>query len=352
MSEPMSSTGKGRVFKSAKKLVAKHANGNEERTSLPGKMITNETLFEENFGSNYTIVLEPVLKLTLWNTVEARKKVRDWLVVCAGRRFLTVVPRIVRSGEAALYPLLVNALSLVIDVVNSVQLIPTTKRSDGLEPEEIDGIAESIALSSRQSNVESRSGAQSDVVAAWKGYPPRTLDLMDEDAVKNFIFYMENTLQSLEVPNLGHVEIVVEDSSKPSDEKKIAVVVAKPSISSDVSKRDGFYQTCASMIIYGVRYGIYTSHESWAFFRLDEAPAFDGGTPTSKGRVISRSKVFSLMKPAYDELDEQAVDIYAHLLEIFGVSPDINLVECAASSAVNQNALAEQLVGRLASSKK
>jgi hypothetical protein len=163
---------------------------------------------------------------------------------------------------------------------------------------------------------------------------------MDEDAVKNFIFYMENTLQSLEVPNLGHVEIVVEDSSKPSDEKKIAVVVAKPSISSDVSKRDGFYQTCASMIIYGVRYGIYTSHENWAFLRLDEASAFDGGTPTSKGRGISRSKVFSLMKPAYDELDEQAVDMYAHLLEIVGVSPDVDLLECAASSAVNQNALA------------
>jgi hypothetical protein len=89
----------------------------------------------------------------------------------------------------------------------------------------------------------------------------------------------------------------------------------------------------------GCRYGILTSCATWKFLRVDtvrrETVDEAGVRTTTDVKLIRHTDLLPLMKPALDRLDELAVDVYAHLLEICGVPRSTDLLASAAATAAS-----------------
>ena len=304
-------------------------------STLPAYLIKTEKQFEENFGDVFSIEKKANLVLTEWDNAVGRAKIKTWLI-SLGPYFAGLFDKIKKNSEALLYPLLVNALVPVMELsaclIEASEQPPTT-----LSNEEKEEAAQQIALQSRSGSLIGLAGATKEKVM---------LDTTNATEVLEFIIYMEEVIKSYELSHKGRVELIIHDTTKPINSDKVAVVKAKSIISPD--DREGFYQTCAYMAHTRVKYGIQTSHKAWEFLRLEEVKGTgtDGSVDSVKNK-ISHTPIFDLMKTSYAQLDEQAVDVYVHLLEIFSVPISTDLVASYEAAATATAARGDSLVARL-----
>ena len=205
-----------------------------------------------------------------------------------------------------------------------------------LTEDEVEEISIRIAQGSRENSLTALNSSSEDNNTSGM------LDATNASDVRKFIIYVEEVIRSCEFPNQGRAELIIHDTTKPKNADKVAVVEAKRSVTPD--DREGFFQTCAYMALTRVKYGIHTSHKAWEFIRLEEKA--DGSVDTAK-HSISHSKIYDLMKSNYKEFDEQAVDVYAYLLEIFGVRASTDLVASYAATVTATAARGDLLVARL-----
>jgi hypothetical protein len=96
-------------------------------------------------------------------------------------------------------------------------------------------------------------------------------------------------------------------------------VVAEPVLNiADLT--ESFYQLCARLVISGV----HTNHRDWRLVRVERHA--DGTYE------IKKSRVFELVNAGYTEFTVGAVEMFACLLEIFGVDPALELGAAVAKS--------------------
>eukprot|EP01036_Dinobryon_divergens_P038411 gene38411-50432_t len=282
--------------------------------------IKTEELFQDNFGEAFSIEKKAKLVLTeplfRWFTGQNQKKL----------------------GSISLH-LIINALVPVMELSKCLIVEVSQQQENALTKDEIEEVAIRIAQESRENSLNELNRTKEDTTSGM-------LDTTNATDVRNFIMYVEEIIRSCKFPNQGRVELIIHDTTKPKDADKVVVVEAKPSVTPD--DREGFFQTCAYMALTRVKYGIHTSHkEAWEFIHLEELHGkADGSVETAK-YSISHSQIFDLMKSSYKEFDEQAVDVYAYLLEIYGVPASTDLVASYAATVTATAARGDLLVARL-----
>ena len=305
--------------------------------SLPAYSITTQELFQDNFGEAFSIEKKAKLVLTEWNNETGRAKIKAWLV-SLGPYFAGLLDKIKRNSEASLYPLIINALIPVMELSTCLIVEASQQPENALTEDAIEEVAILIAQESLENSLTELNSTNEDNTSGM-------LDTTNATDVRKFIIYVEEIIRRCEFPNQGRVELIIHDTTKSKDADKVAVMEAKPSVTPD--DREGFFQTCAYMALTKVKYGIHTSHKAWEFIRLEELHGKTDGSVDSSKHSISHSKIFDLMKSNYEELDEQAVDVYAYLLEIFGVPASTDLVVSYAATVTTTAARGDLLVARL-----
>ncbi len=302
--------------------------------SLPACLIKTEELFQDNFGETFSIEKKGLV-LTEWNNEMGRAKIKAWLV-SLGPYFAGLLDKIKRNSEASIYTLIINALVPVMELSTCLIVEASQQPDTALTEDEVEEISIRIAQGSRENSLTELNSSSEDNNTSGM------LDTTNATDVRKFIIYVEEVIRSCEFPKQGQAELIIHDTTKPKNVDKVAVVEAKRSVTPD--DREGFFQTCAYMALTRVKYGIHTSHKAWEFIRLEEKA--DGSVDTAK-HSISHSKIYDLMKSNYKEFDEQAVDVYAYLLEIFGVPASTDLVASYAATVTATAARGDLLVARL-----
>jgi len=93
---------------------------------------------------------------------------------------------------------------------------------------------------------------------------------------------------------------------------------------------------------------VYTSHQAWKFLRMDPDPDPDpvSATPSPK-YIIRHTEFFDLMKTSYKQLDQQSVEVYAHLLEMCDVPNTTDLMASTAAASATLNTFGTALTSLL-----
>lgn len=191
--------------------------------------------------------------------------------------------------------------------------------NDRLSEDQKDEIAEEI-VQSRQNSFSNRG-----VVFE----PVGSIDTTNVDEVRQFLMFMGETIRSKNFENKGRVELMLHDSSLPKGADNAVVIEAKHEVLDDDD--EGLFQTGAYIVIENVKYGVYTSHRAWKFLRMDPVPSSNSESH-SPAYVIRHTPYFDLMKTSYRELDQQSIDVYAHLLEVFRVPKTTDLMASAVAA--------------------
>ena len=281
--------------------------------------IKTELLFQENFG-DFSIAKDSTCLLAKWIEKDFRDKVRDWVKTMSSR-FIPLLYKLKRDLEYSLYPLIVDIILPVLEM-SAFAFTATVKQ--GLDSDQVEELSEAIAVSQQASASNSRSNS-----AEGKGPPgppavpsapsscPITINTTDSEDNKMFILEIEKQLKSLNYPNKGRVEIaVVENQTKTIK----MLVEAKVGVIGD--NMAGFYQLCAELVLAQKDsttkiFGVYTDHIMWQFVLLD-------------GNKISYSDCYQLLAAAAVSnkmiFNEEVVDIFCHLLEIFDIPETADLL--------------------------
>ena len=309
------------------------------KSALSGCEIKDEVLFDEAFGPEYQIERTPDLKMTAWESQECKAKIRTWLVTC-GPHFASLLPKIKRNSEPSLYPLLVNALLPILQVSDCI-IETSDVIVEGLTEEQTDEVAEDIVHQSRQNSL-CNAGDETEPVGH-----SGTIDTTDIKEVREFLIFMEEMIKSKNFENKGRVELMIHDRAKPKGEECTVVLEAKKTMTDDDDA--GFFQTAAYMVIRNVQYGVYTSHKTWKFLRMDCVPVEPGSSavPPPPHCIIRHTDMYDLVKSSYKELDEQAVIVYAHLLEMFDVPNTTDLVASAVAASAELTAAGKRMTASL-----
>ena len=256
--------------------------------------------------------------LTEWKNEMGRAKIKAWLV-SLGPYFAGLLDKIKRNSEASLYHLIINALVPVMELSKCLIVEVSQQQENALTKDEIEEVAIRIAQESRENSLNELNRTKEYTTSGM-------LDTTNATDVRNFIMYVEEIIRSCKFPNQGRVELII----LPNRRTQIKWSWWKQS-SVTPDDREGFFQTCAYMALTRVKYGIHTSHKAWEFIHLEELHGKAGGSVETAKYSISHSQIFDLMKSSYKEFDEQAVDVYAYLLEIYGVPASTDLVAYAAT---------------------
>ena len=304
------------------------------KPALSGCEINNEGLFDEAFGPEYQIERTPDLKMTAWESQECKAKIRTWLVTY-GPHFASLLPKIMRNCEPSLYPLLVNALLPILQVSDCIVKISNVM-VERLTEEQMGEVAEEIVHRSHQNSLSTEPVG-----------PSGTIDTTDIKEVREFLIFMEEMIKSKNFENKGRVELMIHNRAKPKGEECTVVLEAKKTMTDDDDA--GFFQTAAYMVIGNVQYGVYTSHKTWKFLRMDCVPVEPGSSavPPPPHCIIRHTDMYDLVKSSYKELDEQAVIVYAHLLEMFDVPNTTDLVASAVAATAELTAAGKRMTALL-----
>lgn len=311
------------------------------RTALSGSDIKSFVLFKDAFGPDHTIEKNATLKMTEWESVKSKENIKTWLI-SYGAHFASLITKIKRNAEPALpvYPLLVNALLPVIQISSCMIEIPNVT-SEGLTEEQAEEVAEAIVQQSRQNSL-------TNVEQATK---ENQVDTTNTEDVRQFMILIEETIKSKRFENKGRVELLIHDAKLPVGDDTAVVLVAKPTVTEDDD--EGFFQTAACMVIGKVKYGVYTSHKAWKFLRMDPDPdtvsvsPYASSTAPPPKYIIRHTQFFDLMKTSYTQLDQQSVEVYAHLLEMFDVPHTTDLLASTAAASASLNTFGTTLTSLL-----
>ena len=245
-----------------------------------------------------------------WNTEEGLLEIKAWLRVVAETQ-IRMYGRILRSSEAALYPLIITTLLPVFDLCDCTAKGNLAKH---IPLEDMEQIASEIANSQSR-----RPSSETESTPFNPDELPDVINTADESDVLKFMVYIEKWLASSEYATKGRVEILITDTVS---KKTKCVVEARPVISITEPNDAGFYQCCASMALQDIPFGIYTDHRTFQFIRMDAS------------RTLHHTQLYDLMNSEYDSLHpNNAAAVYAHLFEVMGVPRSTDLLASAAASA-------------------
>jgi hypothetical protein len=296
-----------------------------------GGEITTKAAFDEKFGRHgYQIEREDSLQMTEWGDKEGREMIRAWLCTLGNHFASTPASKVRLISESALFPLLTNVLIPVLNVCK-YKLEAAKNVIEAPTAEEIDQAAELIVAQSREQALSNPDAEPGD------DHLPATVDTTDAAAVEKLVRYIEKRIRPEVFQERGKVEMAIVDPKKYESQAKVAVLEGKLQLT--LGDCAGFYQCAAFMAQTGCRYGILTSYATWKFLRVDtvrrETVDEAEVRTTTDVRLIRHTDLLPLMKPALDRLDELAVDVYAHLLEICGVARSTDLLASAAATAAS-----------------
>lgn len=302
---------------------------------LPCGDIKTEELFIQNFpGYSFSKTLDFIPETSNGENNEVR--VIAWVKRIAPK-FMQLLRNIELKNEYSLYPLLIDILLPIIELSNCVlrgDIYPETST------EKLETISSNIAnlQSKRNSRLASDVAATSTPGQLLSSSPtaasddlPLNIDTTDRNDVFKFVVLVEHHLRSInkEFENIGRVELAIVDKLTKLVR---AVIEAKWSIRAD--RQAGFYQTGAEMVISRATYGVYTDHIMWQFLKME-------------GRVIRHSVQYQLMRPNNDKFDQEAVQVFLFLFEIFGVDISIDIEATATRVDSCYSEGAERLVSLL-----
>lgn len=281
--------------------------------------------FEKSFPG-FTIESRAKVLISAWSGGEQKKKVVK-LIRRLAPRIVSGMYKIKRTNEYSLYSLFIDVLLPLLEI--STCEVKGELKGGYISTEQVQVVSKIISSkrsrpTSRSTSAEAASApvhlsaaasAKSSATEATEF--PAFVDTADEDAVQQFILEVEKQIRATEhsFQNKGRVEIVIVDQVT----KLIRCMLeAKLSLTADLNT--GFFQTAAEMVVgqgsVAPVFGIYTDYQYWQFLKLDK-------------KVVTFSKKFQLIRAPSEEGDESfdvdAVQIFAHLLEILGVSPSIDL---------------------------
>ncbi len=164
------------------------------RTALSGSDIKSFELFKDAFGPDHTIEKNAALKMTEWESVKSKENIKTWLI-SYGAHFASLITKIKRNAEPALYPLLVNALLPVLQISSCMIETPNVP-SEGLTEEQAEEVAEAIVQQSRQNSL----------INVEQATKENQVDTTNTEDVRQFMILIEETIISKRFENKGRLE--------------------------------------------------------------------------------------------------------------------------------------------------
>lgn len=311
--------------------------------------VKTEDDFNELFGEYFVIPRARGFRLGQWNPVnnlDHAKKILAWIEAMAPTWVATHAALPLQNNERTLYPAVFDILRDCLLLTNAGKFI--TAVTVDVSPMEEDVKAAAVEGSeafklrrSPRSSTTSASAKVDEVFAAT------AVDLSDSEGVANLFCEIEKKLKERNID--GYAEFVISEAlddpvtGRPRNKIRIIVEVKKNLLS---DSNAGFYQLSAELAAKVEEgetiFGIYTDASAYEFacVALPTASAQD----TRQIMRSPRHQFVLIPEPGQAELQNGALTVLAHIFEMLGVPPTIDMDQRLKDIAAAQEAMKDKFL--------